>query len=1069
MEQKQLEHSNSLTDISTAVAVNSGSCETTSNQPNNEGIRLPMTGHNETIDESTRRLGLKSPSEVSESVRQLDLKSPSEVSESTVGKRLSMLTLSGSSSVIDSSLLDVNISTPRSTSTTSTTRRNDIDLSSLGLGSESFSPKLRASRSRSYGVRSTYTESGDLDRIPLSPSLFRRPRSLEVIRIVEHLRTLQAVDKESVTMYCRFEGELESVKWLHEGKPIRNGVDFRQFSPLEGLVCLTINDVMYPEDGGNYTCVLTAKKGVPSDDLSDEGSENSITVSCDTFLDVRKGLKGAAYRRLDKRTSCLGGGGSVSVGGSVSGRSESLLSVLQGNISPTPPVLLSTPANIVDALDGDNLSLRCRVHGSEPMTIEWLHPKGHQIVGGQGQEDFTIEIRPTPTGDSFRSSLTISDVIAEDSGLWTFRVTNKYGTAKTVMKVNVQGNSGQKTEPQLPQSSLPAILSPQHLETFNLSRDPHTSYAAPLDNPQALQNNSRKDNRFDSLLPFATVRISRSSESPLFRNDLSFTMTKEFHTDYATEPRKPKRELQKSQSLNAYDLSPTRPSLKQPKSPIRTDFHGLPFGKVSIEKKTQLNEATKFAIEIGSSSNSDQSLNKEKAKEATENVNGYADIQSPTYSRTSSVSMKTSSSSSNSFGQVKSSLSSKSEKYKRSKPLNSLTHSRSTNNSRKDEIINFLQSLPESAFTCGSLGKIDISMIKDELKNNSLTECSVIPKVDSDNSTSHVKNSNSIPLEIESTILDPEASASNQPQTDYSSAVPPITNFDKPTNKTVAEEDILNSIVLSTEMTSKNVTVELSLGESQIEPTISEAKDSDAAKNLQSDLEKRAVCSNPAPTEPVTTNEVNLTSNSEKTALDMTQEPDSNAVNDSLHQKPSTSTTDITEAYNDNGSLDTTEQQSKTQPVNESTPVPTENKTSPKVVQKRAKSAGKIPIFSAIGRTKSENPKNINAQNSTTASNKATEPQPTLLQKPSPKLKPKIAKIGVNNSEKLSQKDLSSQNVKASVPTTGVPNSTLQQWRNNSNVDVSSSNQSANTSTPQLTRRRAPGSKLVNKPQISNA
>ena len=203
MEQKQLEHSNSLTDISTAVAVNSGSCETTSNQPNNEGIRLPMTGHNETIDESTRRLDLKSPSEVSESVRQLDLKSPSEVSESTVGKRLSMLTLSGSSSVIDSSLLDVNISTPRSTSTTSTTRRNDIDLSSLGLGSESFSPKLRASRSRSYGVRSTYTESGDLDRIPLSPSLFRRPRSLEVIRIVEHLRTLQAVDKESVTMYCR--------------------------------------------------------------------------------------------------------------------------------------------------------------------------------------------------------------------------------------------------------------------------------------------------------------------------------------------------------------------------------------------------------------------------------------------------------------------------------------------------------------------------------------------------------------------------------------------------------------------------------------------------------------------------------------------------------------------------------------------------------------------------------------------------------------------------------------------------------------------------------------------------
>ena len=73
-----------------------------------------------------------------------------------------------------------------------------------------------------------------------------------------------------------FEGDVSSYEWLQDGKKIRNTADFKQYCTDDGFACLTIDDVLYLEDSGMYTCQL-------------EGPDGSI-ISCNILLDVRKGL-----------------------------------------------------------------------------------------------------------------------------------------------------------------------------------------------------------------------------------------------------------------------------------------------------------------------------------------------------------------------------------------------------------------------------------------------------------------------------------------------------------------------------------------------------------------------------------------------------------------------------------------------------------------------------------------------------------------------------------------------------------------------------------------------------------
>ena len=74
------------------------------------------------------------------------------------------------------------------------------------------------------------------------------------------------------------------------------------------------------------------------------------------------------------------------------------------------------------------------VSGSEPMTVEWLHPGGQPVPN---TDDFRQDCQSTSTGDAKWVSLVLPDVFGDDAGIWSCRATNKYGVAKTKTLLNV--------------------------------------------------------------------------------------------------------------------------------------------------------------------------------------------------------------------------------------------------------------------------------------------------------------------------------------------------------------------------------------------------------------------------------------------------------------------------------------------------------------------------------------------------------------------------------------------------------------------------------------------------------
>lgn len=71
--------------------------------------------------------------------------------------------------------------------------------------------------------------------------------------IVDHLKSLDVIDGEAVTLSCRIIGAKKlDVIWLHNNKEIKPSKDFK-YTNEANIYKLQIAEI-FPEDSGTYTC-----------------------------------------------------------------------------------------------------------------------------------------------------------------------------------------------------------------------------------------------------------------------------------------------------------------------------------------------------------------------------------------------------------------------------------------------------------------------------------------------------------------------------------------------------------------------------------------------------------------------------------------------------------------------------------------------------------------------------------------------------------------------------------------------------------------------------------------------
>jgi len=211
------------------------------------------------------------------------------------------------------------------------------------------------------------------------------------------------------------------VDWFHNGKALWAGSRIKTINDF-GFVILEIAGC-YQRDSGLYTCKATNKHG-------------EATVSCKLQVKGRQGIVMEPQLPSNFRT---GTESLQKLEESMHKREEIVIDDEQ----PNPPKFTEDIKDNLDVPEGGPIHFDCRVEpvGDPTMRIEWFY-NGHVMATGS---------RVHQLNDFGFIALDVDYIYARDSGEYTCRATNKWGTATTTAKVTCKGKHNIVYESQLPE------------------------------------------------------------------------------------------------------------------------------------------------------------------------------------------------------------------------------------------------------------------------------------------------------------------------------------------------------------------------------------------------------------------------------------------------------------------------------------------------------------------------------------------------------------------------------------------------------------------------------------------
>ncbi|CAG2164046.1 unnamed protein product [Oppiella nova] len=238
---------------------------------------------------------------------------------------------------------------------------------------------------------------------------------------VKPLHNIETNEESNVHLECRLapSGDIETtIEWFKNGHPITVGHRFRPQFDFD-FIALDILCV-YPEDSGLYTCKAKNMFGeaVSSCNLICHGKSQRIvyeTQMSDSFVNIRQ---------LEERNRRLAKDSSVTE-----------------EIHKTKPKFL-TKFRDLELNEFQSAHLECRVEPiNDPnLKVEWFH-NGHPLPIGH---------RFQPFFDFGYIALKILQIIEEDSGVYTCRITNSYGSDEMSATIICHGKASIERDSQFP-------------------------------------------------------------------------------------------------------------------------------------------------------------------------------------------------------------------------------------------------------------------------------------------------------------------------------------------------------------------------------------------------------------------------------------------------------------------------------------------------------------------------------------------------------------------------------------------------------------------------------------------
>lgn len=211
------------------------------------------------------------------------------------------------------------------------------------------------------------------------------------------------------------------VEWFHNGKALWSGSRIKTIDDF-GFVILEIAGC-YQRDSGLYTCKATNKHG-------------EATVSCKLQVRGRQGIVMEPQLPSNFRT------GTESIQRleeSLHKREEVPLEDEEAN----PPRFTVDITDNLDVIEGGPLHFDCRVEpiGDPTMRIDWFH-NGRPLATGS---------RVHQLNDFGFVALDLDYSYVRDSGEYTCRATNRWGSATSTARVTCIGRQGIISDSQLPE------------------------------------------------------------------------------------------------------------------------------------------------------------------------------------------------------------------------------------------------------------------------------------------------------------------------------------------------------------------------------------------------------------------------------------------------------------------------------------------------------------------------------------------------------------------------------------------------------------------------------------------
>lgn len=259
----------------------------------------------------------------------------------------------------------------------------------------------------------------------MSRCTFRRVETSPVFK--KGLKHIRCCDGDAITLECTVEASLQpQIKWKKGDSPIALGGDFS--ADFDGRVArLTINQV-YPEDEGEYVCEASNEVG------------KAVTSAC-VVVDVPEEKENLLSRQLSRPPGLMSGCSTPrSTPRTTPSRSISpypagyrFRSTSPGSrprrLKVAPPKFYAVPHNRI-AQEGETVRFQCAVAGHPTPWVTW--DKDGRIV--------TPTARITMSEKEDLKILEISEVTAEDAGLYRIVVENEVGRIEASAKLDVIGH-----------------------------------------------------------------------------------------------------------------------------------------------------------------------------------------------------------------------------------------------------------------------------------------------------------------------------------------------------------------------------------------------------------------------------------------------------------------------------------------------------------------------------------------------------------------------------------------------------------------------------------------------------